>query len=430
MGRDKVLGLSLAILLIGFGAAFCFRNEPFVENGIKLARAKLLDEGIAQRPGPKPYITEGKSEAAPAPKPAVTLGTIEAIESREPQRTSDQSTSERFNHDGSSVTLSEPISTEETSSPTAKPNSSAAAIEEFVSAKKDRSAEQPERSALGKGSDATASSTLTNEKPLELTIRPASPAFDTPDSLLEDAATWRHPADCRDGCPAMTSRDPNPPESSRIIDAPAKASSTTYSVRRGDTLTKIAQHFLGDSNRYREIFEANRDRLESPNARLRVGMNLRIPEQRQRSRRTPNSTTNQSRATRSNDPGSVRPRQVPARPVSRTRELATPQPKASSPAAASSLDESQDSNDKPRFIPATKGPFWRSRGESSVADPQSRDRSKGHDLSQRAPSRLGEDDADHRKVDRESDDNRSDYAGAAGSSKSQDNSSTMDSDGT
>ncbi len=54
MGRDKVLGLSLAILLIGFAAAFCFRNDTIVESGLKLARAKILDEAIAHAPAPSP----------------------------------------------------------------------------------------------------------------------------------------------------------------------------------------------------------------------------------------------------------------------------------------------------------------------------------------------------------------------------------------
>ena len=80
MGRDKVLGLSLAILLIGFAAAFCFRNEQFVESGLKLARAKILDEAIAQRPGPKPYASEPKAERDKSTLPTVTLQGIESVE--------------------------------------------------------------------------------------------------------------------------------------------------------------------------------------------------------------------------------------------------------------------------------------------------------------------------------------------------------------
>ena len=50
----------------------------------------------------------------------------------------------------------------------------------------------------------------------------------------------------------------------------------TYTVKSGDTLSKIAQEFLGDANAYRTIFEANRDQLTSPD-QIRVGQQLKIP---------------------------------------------------------------------------------------------------------------------------------------------------------
>jgi nucleoid-associated protein YgaU len=80
MGRDKVLGLSLAILLIGFAAAFCFRNDKIVESGLKLARTKILDEAIAQRPGPKPYTMEAKADRHKSTLPTVTLQGVESVD--------------------------------------------------------------------------------------------------------------------------------------------------------------------------------------------------------------------------------------------------------------------------------------------------------------------------------------------------------------
>lgn len=50
----------------------------------------------------------------------------------------------------------------------------------------------------------------------------------------------------------------------------------TYMVERGDSLIKIARNVLDDDTRWREIFELNRDRLDSPDV-LRVGMELRLP---------------------------------------------------------------------------------------------------------------------------------------------------------
>jgi nucleoid-associated protein YgaU len=49
-----------------------------------------------------------------------------------------------------------------------------------------------------------------------------------------------------------------------------------YVVKYGDTLSGIAQKFLGSQSRYQEIYEANRDRMSSPD-RLDVGKPLRIP---------------------------------------------------------------------------------------------------------------------------------------------------------
>ena len=37
-----------------------------------------------------------------------------------------------------------------------------------------------------------------------------------------------------------------------------------YTVRRGDTLSKIAERELGNANRWREIFELNRDVIDDP----------------------------------------------------------------------------------------------------------------------------------------------------------------------
>lgn len=50
----------------------------------------------------------------------------------------------------------------------------------------------------------------------------------------------------------------------------------TYKVEPGDTLSKIAKQFYGNANDYNRIFEANRDKLESPD-KVRPGQELVIP---------------------------------------------------------------------------------------------------------------------------------------------------------
>jgi nucleoid-associated protein YgaU len=57
--------------------------------------------------------------------------------------------------------------------------------------------------------------------------------------------------------------------------APA-AATKTYTVKSGDTLSKIAKEYLGDSNAYMKIFDANRDQLKNPDL-IKPGQVLKIP---------------------------------------------------------------------------------------------------------------------------------------------------------
>lgn len=50
----------------------------------------------------------------------------------------------------------------------------------------------------------------------------------------------------------------------------------TYTVVGGDSLSKIAKKFYGNGNKWREIFEANRDRISNPDL-IQVGQVLKIP---------------------------------------------------------------------------------------------------------------------------------------------------------
>lgn len=50
----------------------------------------------------------------------------------------------------------------------------------------------------------------------------------------------------------------------------------SYTVQKGDSLSKIAKRFYGDGNAWKRIFEANRDVLDDPD-KIFPGQNLRIP---------------------------------------------------------------------------------------------------------------------------------------------------------
>lgn len=52
--------------------------------------------------------------------------------------------------------------------------------------------------------------------------------------------------------------------------------STTYTVKSGDTLWRIAETCYGDGSKYTQIFEANKDLLASPEAVV-PGQVLQIP---------------------------------------------------------------------------------------------------------------------------------------------------------
>jgi nucleoid-associated protein YgaU len=58
--------------------------------------------------------------------------------------------------------------------------------------------------------------------------------------------------------------------------APAAQANTTYTVKSGDTLSKISREQYGDSNEYMRIFYANRDKLNDPD-QIQVGQVLTIP---------------------------------------------------------------------------------------------------------------------------------------------------------
>ncbi|HZE18850.1 MAG TPA: LysM peptidoglycan-binding domain-containing protein [Candidatus Angelobacter sp.] len=51
---------------------------------------------------------------------------------------------------------------------------------------------------------------------------------------------------------------------------------TTYTVKKGDTLSKIAREIYGDADEWLKIFEANRDEVEDPDE-IQPGQKLKLP---------------------------------------------------------------------------------------------------------------------------------------------------------
>ncbi len=55
-----------------------------------------------------------------------------------------------------------------------------------------------------------------------------------------------------------------------------EAAGRTYVVKSGDTLSGIAKAMYGDAGRWREIFEANKNKIKDPKL-IHPGQELRIP---------------------------------------------------------------------------------------------------------------------------------------------------------
>lgn len=61
------------------------------------------------------------------------------------------------------------------------------------------------------------------------------------------------------------------------VTGPPAGAGKTYTVKAGDTLSKIAREHLGDGNAYMKIFNANKDVLSDPD-KIKPGQVLTIPQ--------------------------------------------------------------------------------------------------------------------------------------------------------
>jgi len=51
---------------------------------------------------------------------------------------------------------------------------------------------------------------------------------------------------------------------------------TTYTVKSGDSLSKIAKHLYGDADKWHAIYEANKDKIKNPDL-IHPGEVLTLP---------------------------------------------------------------------------------------------------------------------------------------------------------
>src|SRR5262245_11939314 len=67
-----------------------------------------------------------------------------------------------------------------------------------------------------------------------------------------------------------------PSSSAPSATSPAAPSSKTYTVKAGDTLSRIAKDHLGNAADYMKIFNLNKDQLANPDL-IKPGQVLRLP---------------------------------------------------------------------------------------------------------------------------------------------------------
>jgi nucleoid-associated protein YgaU len=97
-------------------------------------------------------------------------------------------------------------------------------------------------------------------------------------NAIKTIPTWQQDinADIRvTGGPSAASSAP--PPAAPAASAPAAApAAKTYTVKSGDSLSKIAKEQLGNAGAYMTIFELNKDQLSDPD-KIQPGQVLRLP---------------------------------------------------------------------------------------------------------------------------------------------------------
>ena len=66
------------------------------------------------------------------------------------------------------------------------------------------------------------------------------------------------------------------PDFSNVKSGASSTATRIYEVVSGDSLSKIAKREYGDANKWKQIFDANRDLIKDPN-KIFPGQKLKIP---------------------------------------------------------------------------------------------------------------------------------------------------------
>jgi nucleoid-associated protein YgaU len=98
----------------------------------------------------------------------------------------------------------------------------------------------------------------------------------TPDDADEDFGDSGEALEAAEEAAAASAPAAAPAPAAPAPAAPASGGGRSYTVKAGDTLSKIAKALTGDLNNWKAIYEANKDTIKDPNV-IRPGQVLRIP---------------------------------------------------------------------------------------------------------------------------------------------------------
>jgi len=247
MNTDRKIGFAMGILLIGLVAALFFRNEPLLnEEPIAVTRERELNQRLRER-NVSVYLDDHEaagdaSDKHAADQPQWTLRDVL------------KDMNDRNRRAPAPVTSSQQGETDELSGERAE-------LDGFRNRRTRREdsgqkiVHQPE--AMGPAPDAD-------------TVTASRPAVPAAGSQARPLPSLLPPAE------GAAAKLDSPDTSADAKTRAAPEEFDEYVVKFGDTLSGIAERTLGARGKYLLIYEANRDRMTSPD-RLSPGKTLRIP---------------------------------------------------------------------------------------------------------------------------------------------------------
>ena len=261
MHTDRKIGFAMGILLIGIVAALFFRNEPLVDSSVPtVRRERELNQRLRERDVAL-YLKDDVEEARESDSSDVEAETEPAWTLRDVLK----------NMDARNKSIPSPVVRSEKGlgKPRRKEETSETGTGVEVLPRGHN--EHRERMLVADGSldddfGVIADTPRTKLPPLLPVVEPIPG-----ENPISENSTSQKPGN--DDPVVEPAKNPSPVVSPGF-QPPAEFDE--YVVKYGDTLSGIAQKMLGSQSRYQELFEANRDRMASPD-RLDVGKPIRIP---------------------------------------------------------------------------------------------------------------------------------------------------------